>query len=57
MSTDQIEFKSLDDFEFLSKNKILGEGAFSEVLQVRHKLTNKKYAMKKINLNELSQAD
>ena len=41
-------FKDLSDVEVIDKDKILGEGAFSEVIKVRLKRDNKLYAMKKV---------
>ena len=48
---------SIKDLIVLEDNKILGEGAFSEVIKVRHKKDNKIYALKKINLNTVSSED
>lgn len=48
---------SIKDLTVLEQNKILGEGAFSEVIKVRHKKDNKIYALKKINLNTVSKED
>lgn len=42
--------KRIDDVEILDGNKILGEGAFSEVLKVRSKRDNKMYALKQVKL-------
>ncbi len=42
---------SIKQFTLLEHKKILGEGAYSEVVLVRSKLDNKKYALKKIDLN------
>ncbi len=39
---------SLDDIEILNENKILGEGAYSDVLKVKSKINNKIYALKKV---------
>lgn len=39
----------IDELVFLEKNKILGEGAFSEVIKVRDKNDNKIYALKKVD--------
>ena len=50
-------FNTLNDLTILEENKILGEGAFSEVLKVLHKKTNKIFALKKINTSEISKAD
>lgn len=36
MNNNQIAFNSLNDFETIDHHKILGEGAFSEVVAVRH---------------------
>ena len=41
--------KSLNDVEILDKSKILGEGAFSEVIKIRLKTDNKLYALKKVS--------
>lgn len=57
MKNHPIEFNSLSEFEMLDQTKILGEGAFSEVVAVKHIKTQKMYAMKKINLKTLSRAD
>ena len=48
---------SLDDIEIMEKQKILGEGAFSQVLKVFHKKDKKTYALKKINLTTVSSDD
>ena len=40
MKNQQVEFNSLNDLEVLDKQKILGEGAFSEVIAVRHRRNN-----------------
>ena len=37
---------SLNDIEFLEKNKILGEGAYSEVIKVRSKNDQQLFALK-----------
>lgn len=50
-------FRSLADIELLEPEKILGEGAFSEVFRVRSKIDGKTYAMKQINLRKLSKPD
>ena len=42
-------FNSIKDITFLEKDKILGEGAFSEVLKVKHNQTDKIYALKKVS--------
>lgn len=52
-----IYFERLENYEPIEHNKILGEGAFSEVVAVRHKQSNKKFALKKINLKSLSKGD
>lgn len=49
--------KSLSDFEFLDPDKILGEGAYSQVLRVRNKSDGQYYALKKIDLSVLSSED
>ena len=41
-------FKSLQDIEILDQSKILGEGAFSEVVKVRSRLDNQYYALKQV---------
>ncbi len=41
-------FKDINDVEILDKDKILGEGAFSEVIKVRLKKDKKLYALKKV---------
>lgn len=38
----------INDLIFLEKNKILGEGAFSEVIKVKNKKDGKIYALKKV---------
>ena len=50
-------FSSLNDLEILSRNKILGEGAFSEVIKVRSRKDNKLYALKKVDTRVISKAD
>ena len=58
MNQNQIPiFNSSNDLEYIDGKKILGEGAFSEVVKVRNKNNNKFYALKKINLHKLSKAD
>lgn len=49
MMQSEVEYFSLEDFEPIESNKILGEGAFSEVTAVRHKRTHQKFALKKID--------
>ncbi len=44
--------KSIEEVEVLDSNKILGEGAFSEVVKVRSKRDNKIYALKQVNLED-----
>jgi len=48
---------SINDIESLEEDKILGEGAFSQVIKVRHKQDNQTYALKVVNLSEISEAD
>ena len=36
----------LNDLEILDRNKILGEGAYSEVIKVQNKKDNKLFALK-----------
>ena len=43
--------RSLQDIEIYDDRKILGEGAFSEVLKVRSKLDGKLYALKRVSLS------
>jgi serine/threonine protein kinase len=38
----------LADFEFPKKGQIMGEGQFSNVHRVRHKPTNRVYALKEV---------
>ena len=45
---------SIKDLTLLNHKKILGEGAFSEVVQVRSKKDQKTYALKKINTRFLN---
>lgn len=40
--------KSTEDIEIIDNNKILGEGAFSEVVKVRSRRDNKMYALKQV---------
>ena len=51
-----ITFESLKDLEILD-NTPLGEGAFSFVYKVKHRRDEKTYAMKKIDILQLSKAD
>lgn len=44
----------LNDLEILDRNKILGEGAYSEVIKVQNKKDNKLFALKQINIANLS---
>ena len=44
--------KSMEDLIILEKNKILGEGAYSEVVRVFNKNDQKEYALKKVNLKD-----
>lgn len=48
---------SLNDIEILDKNKILGEGAYSEVIKVKQKNSSSLFALKQINISHLSQVD
>lgn len=41
--------KSIDEVEILDSNKILGEGAFSEVVKARSKRDGKIYALKQVS--------
>lgn len=50
-------FTNLQDLEFLDSDKILGEGAYSQVLRVRLKSNGQLYALKKIDLSNLSTDD
>lgn len=50
-------FKSISDLVILEKDKILGEGAFSEVVKVKLKKDNKFYALKKIDSKKISKED
>lgn len=43
--------KSIDEITFVDKDKILGEGAFSEVFKVKRKSDGKIFALKKVDLN------
>ena len=45
---------SLDDFVF---GKLLGKGSFGSVIIVRRKEDNKQYAMKRVNINHLSEKE
>lgn len=40
--------KSLNEITFIDENKILGEGAFSEVFKVKRKSDGKIFALKKV---------
>lgn len=51
-----INFQSLKEIEVLDRNP-LGEGAFSYVFKVRHRATGKIFALKKIDILQLSKAD
>ena len=42
----------LDDFIF---GKVLGKGSFGSVIIVTRKQDNKQYAMKRVNINNLSE--
>lgn len=44
--------KSIHDVEILDSSKILGEGAFSEVVKVRSHLDRKFYALKQVGLKD-----
>lgn len=37
---------NLQDLDFIERNKILGEGAYSEVIKVKTKKENEFYALK-----------
>lgn len=50
-------FKSLNDFVVLDSQKILGEGAFSEVIKVKLKSDGNIYALKKIDQKKVSKED
>lgn len=47
----------MQKIENLEKNKILGQGAFSQVLKVLNHTDKKIYALKKINLKKISKVD
>ena len=49
--------KSLDDLIVHDKNKYLGEGAISRVIEVRSLVDNNLYALKIIDINQLSRGD
>jgi serine/threonine protein kinase len=49
--------KSLDNVEFIDGEKILGEGAYSKVMRIKLKSDNKKYALKIIDLDVISEED
>ena len=51
-----INFQSLKDIEVLDRTP-LGEGAFSYVFKVRHRSSQKTFALKKIDILQLSKAD
>lgn len=40
--------RSINDIEILDSNKILGEGAFSEVIKVRSRTNGQLYALKQV---------
>ncbi len=48
---------SLDEIEFVESDKILGEGAFAEVVKVKSKKDGKFYALKKVDIKEFSKAE
>ena len=56
MNCVMINFQSLKEVEILDKRP-LGEGAFSFVYKVLHKQTNKIFALKKIDILQISKAD
>ena len=41
---------TIKDVEVLESERILGEGAFSEVVKVRHKADGNEYALKQVIL-------
>ncbi len=41
-------YSSLNNFDILEKDKILGEGSYSKVFKARNILDNKIYALKKV---------
>ena len=51
------KFNSLENLKILENDQILGKGAFSKVIKVLHIETNKKYALKIINLQKVSKLD
>ena len=57
MSSEKSKLFNMEDIQLLDGTRILGEGAFSEVVLVKHKKTQKLYAMKKLDLVELSDTD
>lgn len=48
---------SLEDIEFIDKEKYLGQGGFAKVHRVRHKKNNQIYALKIIELIGLKRAE
>ena len=48
---------SLTDLQIAEQNKILGEGAYSEVIKVQNKLNNEFFALKQIDISSLTEED
>ncbi len=48
---------SLQEIEFIDKDKYLGHGGFAKVFRVRHKKDSQIYALKIINLNGLKRQE
>lgn len=49
--------KNLNNFEFLDKKQIIGEGGFSRVFRARNKIDQKIYALKKVDISWIGPSD
>jgi len=50
-------FSNLNNFVFLDKDRIIGEGGFSHVFRVQNIFDQKIYALKKVDISRIGSQD